>query len=143
MKIDDILKQYPYIAEDIQKEQEKLNKYIELQKEARNPLRGQAMDGMPHSTDISDQTYNAVVKIIDEYQVQINKHAANINKLLDRKKWLDKAFAELTEDERRLLYMAYDDRLSFRQIGRIYKCGRYMAQKLIEEAKEKIKRIAM
>lgn len=140
-KVEEILKSYPYIWDDIRKAQAELNRYIDLQQEARNPLKGQALTGMPHETGVSDQTLNAVEKIIDRYQKEIDKHAAQINELLDLKKWLDKAFASLTEDEKHILYMVYDNRQSFRAIGRIYKCGRYQAQKFVEEAKEKIKKV--
>lgn len=139
--IDDILKQYPYIGEDIQKAQKEINRYIELQQEARNPLKGQALTGMPHGYGVSDTTGNAVERLIDRYQEEINKHVQDVNKLLDLKKWLDKAFSTLNEDERRLLYLMYNERFSIRRIGSIAKCGRYQAQKIIDEAKEKVSKI--
>jgi DNA-directed RNA polymerase specialized sigma subunit len=140
-KIDDILKKYPYISDDVQKLQTELNKYIMLQNEARDPLKGQTLNGMPHTYEINDQTLQAVENIIDRYQAEIDECVKKINEILDLKKWLDKAFITLTEDERRLLYLMYDERFSIRRIGNIIKCGRYQAQKIIDEAKEKIKRI--
>ena len=136
--IEEILKQYPFIVEDIQREQSNVNKYIQLQQEARDPLRGQVLTGMPHEYGISDQTYQAVVKIIDEYQAEINRHVKNINELLESKRKMDKAYTEMTDDERRLLYLHYEEKMSYRQIGRQCKCGRYMAQKMLEEIKIKI-----
>lgn len=140
--IEDILKQYPYISEDIQKLQAELNRYIELQQEARNPLKAQTIDGMPHGTGISDKTYEAVEKIIDLYQTEIDKLAVKINALIDRKTRLEKAFAELTEDERRILYLRYDERWQTRKIMR--RMGiehKNTFYKILDSAKEKINKI--
>jgi DNA-directed RNA polymerase specialized sigma subunit len=113
-RVEEILKQYPYIAEDIQREQTKLNMYISLQQEARNPLKGQVLTGMP-----------------------------KINELLDLKKWLDKAFTELTENERRIIYLRYDKGVSMNKMPYVlhWKCGRDKIYQVLNEAKEKIKRI--
>lgn len=139
--IDDILKQYPYIGEDIQKAQKEINRYIELQQEARNPLKGQALTGMPHDSGVSDQTYNAIEKIIDRYQAEIDQYAAQINEYLDLKKWLDKAFTELTEDERRIVFQYYDQRMSIREMARRRKKGRDQMRNMVEFATDRIRRI--
>lgn len=140
--IDDILKHYPFICEDIQKLQAELNRYIQLQQEARNTLRSQNMDGMPHGYDVSDQTYQAVEKMIDMYQAKIDECVAKINELMDRKKWLDKAFAELTEDERRLLYLRYDERWQTWKVMRRMGIQKpHTFYKILDSAKEKIKKI--
>lgn len=139
--IDDILKQYPYIGEDIQKAQKEINRYIELQQEARNPLKGQVLTGMPHDSGVSDQTYNAIEKIIDRYQAEIDQYAAQINEYLDLKKWLDKAFTELTEDERRIVFQYYDQRMSIREMARRRKKGRDQMRNMVEFATDRIRRI--
>jgi DNA-directed RNA polymerase specialized sigma subunit len=141
-KIDDILKQYPNIGEDIQKQQAELNRYMELQREARNTLKAQALTGMPHTYNVSDQTYDAIEHIMDEYQTEIDKCTKEINRLLDLKKWLDKAFESLTEDERRILYLRYDERWQVWKIMRrlgIQKNDTFY--RIINSAKEKIKKI--
>lgn len=140
--IDDILKQYPYIGEDIQKAQKEINRYIELQQEARNPLKGQALTGMPHNSEISDQTYNAVEKIMDLYQSEIDDLSAKVTELFDRKKWLDKAFATLAEDERRLLYLRYDERWqAWKIMRRLGIMDRRTFYRLLDSAKSKICKI--
>jgi DNA-directed RNA polymerase specialized sigma subunit len=140
--IEDILKQYPYICDDIQKAQAELNGYIVLQIEARNTLKGQIIDEMPHGTGISDQTYNAVEKLIDDYQVKIDECVQEINGLLDLKKWMDKAFAALTEDERRILYLRYDERWqTWKIMKRLGIMKRDTFYKLLDSAKEKINKI--
>lgn len=143
-KVEEILKKYPYISEDIHKEQEELNKYILLQHEARNTLKGQALSGMPHTSGISDQTYSAVEKIIDRYQEVIDKHTANINELLDQKKWLDKAFSEITEDERRIIYQYYNydnNGISIREMAKRWHKSREDIKSMVGFAVERIKRI--
>ena len=140
-KIDDILKQYPYIGEDIQKAQAELNRYITLRQEARNPLKAQVLTGMPHSYDVNDQTYNAVERIMDLYQTEINKYATEINELLDQKKWMDKAFTELTEDERRIVYLMYSRHISINKLAYTRRCSRNTIYKILDDAKAKIRRI--
>jgi DNA-directed RNA polymerase specialized sigma24 family protein len=145
-KVDEILRQYPYIAEDIQQEQSKLNQFIKLrceaQEKASNPLKAQAITGMPHGHDINDQTYQAVEKIMDSYQDEINACIHRINELIELKKWLDKAFAGLTEDERRILYLKYDEHWQVWKImQRMGIMERKTFYKTIDRAKEKIKKV--
>jgi len=95
--VEEILKQYPYFGDDIKEAQKQLNIYISLQQEARDPLKAQTISDEPRGSGMSDQTYNAVEKIIDRYQIEIDHYTSEINAILDLKKWLDKAFGELTE----------------------------------------------
>ena len=140
--IDDILKQYPYIGEDIQRAQREINRYIELQQEARNPLKGQVLTGMPHDSGVSDQTYNAIERIIDLYQAEINELSTKVNELLDRKKWLDKAYTTLTEDERRVLYLRYDERwAAWKIMQRLGIIERKTFYRILDSAKDKINKI--
>ena len=139
--IDEILKQYPYIGDDIQKAQKEINRYIELQQEARNPLKGQALTGMPHDSGVSDQTYNAIVKLIDIYQAEIDKYVAEVNGLISLQKWLDKAFAALTEDERRIIYLRYNKYTSINKIAYTMRRSRPNIYKIMDDAKEKIRKI--
>lgn len=141
--IDDILKQYPYIGEDIQKAQKEINRYIELQQEARNPLKGQALTGMPHDSGVSDQTYNAIERIMDLYQAEIDKYVAEVNELITLQKWLDKAFTTLTEDERRVLYQKYDQHMAIGKIAYNGRMCRDTIYKILDSAKDKIKRIVL
>lgn len=142
--IEDILKQYPFIGDDIRREQDKLNEYIQLQIDARDTLKGQALTDMPHMPEgnTSDPTADAVERVIDKYQDKINEQVAKINELIDRQKWLDKAFADLTEDERRIVYLRYNERWQtwkiMHRLGIEHKNTFY---KILDSAKEKIKKI--
>lgn len=160
-KIEEILKQYPYIGADIQKAQAELNRYITLQHELKqwtdypddvyNQLGAQCLDGMPHGTGVSDQTGNSAVKIAniyitlkDKYQAEIDNYAARVNELMDLKKWLDKAFKSLTEDEQRILYLRYDERWQVWKImQRLGITERKTFYKIIDTAKDKIKKIML
>jgi len=139
--IEDILKQYPFIGDDIRREQDKLNEYIQLQQEARDTLKSRNIDGMPRGYDVVDKTYEAVERVIDLYQKKIDEQVAKINELIDRQKWLDKAFADLTEDERRIVYLRYNERWRTWQIMRrlgIQKRDTFY--KILDSAKDKIKK---
>ena len=140
--IDELLKQYPFIGDDIRREQDKLNEYIQLQQEARDTLKGQTLADMPHMPEgnTSDPTADAVERVIDKYQDKINEQVAKINELIDRQKWLDKAFETLTPEERAVVYLLYDEQYSERRVAKMmYKGSRYKLAKVAEEAKRKIK----
>ena len=110
--IDELLKSYPFIGDDIRREQATLNEYIQLQVEARDTLKGQVLTDMPHMPDgnTTDPTCDAVERVIDKYQNKIDEQVTKINELIDRQKWLSIAYTTLTEDERRILYLRYDER---------------------------------
>lgn len=140
--IEDILKQYPFIGDDIRREQATLNDYIQRQQEARETLKAANNDGLPHGYDVADKTYEAVERVIDCYQAKIDEQVAKINELIDRQKWLDKAFASLTEDERRIVYLRYNERWQtwkiMHRMGIEHKNTFY---KILDSAKEKINKI--
>lgn len=142
--IENILKQYPFIGDDIRREQDKLNKYIQLQIDARDTLKGQALTDMPHMPDgnTSDPTADAVERVIDKYQDKINEQVAKINELIDRQKWLDKALASLTPEERAVVCLLYNEQYSERRVAKMmYQGSRYKLLKVADEAKRKIKRM--
>ena len=142
--IDELLKQYPFISDDIRREQATLNEYIALQVEARDTLKGQALTDMPHMPDgnTSDPTADAIERVIDKYQDKINEQVAKINDLIDRQKWLDKAYASLTPEERAVVCLLYNEQYSERRVAKMmYKGSRYKLVKVADEAKLKIKRI--
>jgi DNA-directed RNA polymerase specialized sigma subunit len=140
--IEDILKQYPFIGDDIRREQATLNDYIQRQQEARETLKAANNDGMPHGYDVVDKTYEAVERVIDLYQTKIDEQVAKINELIDRQKWLDKAFAGLTEDERRIVYLRYNERWqTWKIMHRMGILDRRTFYKILDSAKDKIKKI--
>lgn len=144
--IDELLKQYPFIGDDIRREQATLNEYIQLQIDARDTLKGQALTDMPHMPDgnTSDPTADAVERVIDKYQDKINEQVAKINDLIDRQKWLDKAYATLTEDERRIVCLRYNDRWATWDIMRRMGIKKYNTfYKILDSAREKVNKIML
>ncbi len=142
-KIDDILKQYPYICEDIQSAQQELNKYIALQEEARDPLKAQTLTDMPHlpAGNTSDRTYQQVEKIIDRYQTEIDESIKKINNLLDEKKWIDKALNELSRGEYEMIKQYFWEQMSIRFMARERKCSRDQLKNMINFTCERIKKV--
>lgn len=144
--IDEILKQYPFIGDDIRREQATLNEYIALQIDARDTLKGQTLTDMPHMPDgnTSDPTADAVERVIDKYQDKINEQVTKINDLIDRQKWLDKAYASLTEDERRIVCLRYNDRWATWDIMRRMGIKKYNTfYKILDSAREKVNKIML
>jgi hypothetical protein len=140
--VDEILKEYPFIMDEVRELQARLNEYIALQAETRDTLRAIPIDKQPGGTDPSDQTYGAVEKLIDTYQAEIDLCVAKINELLDRKKWLDKAYASLTEDERRIVCLRYNERWqTWKIMRRMGILDREKFYRLLNSAKDKVKKI--
>lgn len=142
--IEDILKQYPFIGDDIRREQDKLNEYIALQINARDPLKAQTISRAPHMPEgnVSDQTIRAIEKVIDYYQTKIDEQVKKINALINRQKWLDKAYANLTPEERIVVCLLYNEQYSERRVAKMmYQGSRYKLLKVADEAKRKIKRM--
>lgn len=142
--IDELLKSYPFIGDDIRREQATLNEYIQLQVEARDTLKGQVLTDMPHMPDgnTTDPTCDAVERVVDKYQTKIDEQVNKINGLIDRQKWLSIAYTTLTEDERRIVCLRYDERWQtwkiMRRLGIQHKNTFY---KILDSAKEKINKI--
>ena len=144
--IDELLKQYPFLGDDIRREQATLNEYIQLQIDARDTLKGQVLTDMPHMPDgnTSDPTADAVERVIDKYQEKINEQVAKINELIDRQKWLDKAYASLTEDERRIVCLRYNDRWATWDIMRRMGIKKYNTfYKILDSARDKVNKIML
>ena len=142
--IDEILKQYPFIGDDIRKAQEQLNKYIQLREDlkSREPLKATRITGEGHGYDVSDPTYNYVENVMDKYAEQIKYYTDKVNELIDRQKWLDKAYASLTEDERRIVCLRYNDRWqTWKIMRRMGILDREKFYRLLNSAKDKVKKI--
>lgn len=116
MEIREILKEYPYIDEEIKKLNKKMNGYLEMKEETRNTLKAQKLSHEPHGTGVSNITLNAVEKIMDKYEEEIKICVSKINDLFIIKQKLDVLISQLTVDERRLIYMYYDERKPINKI---------------------------
>lgn len=144
MNIQEILRQYPFITEDIQDLQKELNKFLDMQEDLRQrSIKAQHITDMPHGTGVGDNVLDKVIILFDNYQQKIDNLAEQINELLDRKKWLDKAYAELNDTERRVLLMKYNKNLSYRKIEYICRINRKTLPDFIKDAETKVKRLLL
>lgn len=141
-KVKEILQQYPYIAEDMQEIQREMQKYIEMQEELRQTvLKAQQISDMPKNPNASDPTLNAIIEIMDKYQQNIDRCIEQLRELDQRKKWLDKAFATLTEEERRIVYLRYNKNTAIRKIAYHLRISKDTIYRRLREIEQKISRI--
>lgn len=137
-KIDEILEDYPYIAEEIQRLNKQLTEYVVSQEETRNTLKAQIITGMPHSSEVCSNVYNAVENVIMNFGKKIQKLADRVNELIDTKEMLDTIIAQLPAEEKRILYYKYDMRYPMKRICFEMKYSRGECYRILEEAKKKI-----
>jgi DNA-directed RNA polymerase sigma subunit (sigma70/sigma32) len=144
MTIKDILMQYPYMEDDARDIQNEMYKYLELQEDLRQrSIKAQRLTGMPGGSGCGDPTYEAIVILIDQYQANIDNCIKKLQELDKRKKWLDKAFTELTEEERRVILLRYNKGVNIRKIAYIIHRGKDSTYKMLRETEDKIKGIAL
>jgi DNA-directed RNA polymerase specialized sigma24 family protein len=98
---------------------------------------------MPGGSGCGDPTYEAIVILIDQYQANIDNCIKKLQELDKRKKWLDKAFTELTEEERRVILLRYNKGVNIRKIAYIIHRGKDSTYKMLRETEDKIKGIAL
>lgn len=107
MDIEKILREYPYFAEEIQKLNEELNQTLKLKLQTQDTLKAQNIDGMPHSTGISDITYKAVEKSIDEHEKHMLYLTNKISEIYRKKKFIEELLPKLTMEEYRVIDLYY------------------------------------
>lgn len=112
-----VLYQYPYIEEDIKRYQDKLNEYILLQEAAKCPLGAQNVDGLPRGNKTSNSTLESVIRVVDEYQKEIDYYGQKINECIEVKRLMNQALEQMNEYERRVYHLKYEKNMSNRKIG--------------------------
>jgi DNA-directed RNA polymerase specialized sigma subunit len=142
-KIEEILKKYPFIGEDRQRIQRKIREEQEIQEEYRQcTVKAQVITDMPSAHGTSNRTLETVIKLCDGCQSNIDKYILELKELEKLQEWLDNSFATLTEDERRIIYLRYDERWQvwriMQRLGIMDRCKFY---RIIDSAKEKIRKI--
>lgn len=136
-----MLYEYGYCDETILKKNQQLNNLIMCQEETRNTLKAQSIDDMPKGGGISDLTYNAVIKIVDEYQVEIERLVKNIQEQLDNRKIIEKALKELTITERQIIQQRYFEQNRWSRISRCMNYTKRQCFRIHDEAIKKIEDI--
>lgn len=141
MNIEYILREYPHIPEKIQKLNNELNNIIQCSDLTYNTLKAQRLTGMPHSTDTSDQVYDAVEKIIDRYDARINNIKNKINMWLDIQEKVDEIFYKpelLTIEERRIIELRYFHQFPWYRIPSVMRYSRRQCERFQHQALYKL-----
>ena len=106
MDIKKMLSEYTTYSDRIRELNAKINDAL-AHKIDYDTLKAQQIDGMPHGTQLSNPTLEAVQKIIDKWDSDIRKMAEEVNRLIDCKTAIDKGLNALTWRERRMVELHY------------------------------------
>lgn len=101
-----LLLEYPRMTETVYK----INKEIEDIKEAVKALRhveAIVIDGMPHSSMISDDTYHKAQKVVDEYNKRLQQLLERIESEYEKQREITDLIVALTPDERKIIEARY------------------------------------
>jgi DNA-directed RNA polymerase specialized sigma subunit len=125
---------------------EKLNKKINdamTHKIDCDTLKARQIDGMPHGTQLSNPTLEAVQKIIDKWDSDIRKMAEEVNRLIDCKAAVDKGLNALTWKEYRLIELRYIIGLTWERVAAEANYGVQHCHRLHRQALEKMRKALM
>ena len=142
-EIERILYQYGNIPSDIQKLNKQLNDIITNKEYTYNTLQAAKCTGEGHGTDISDQTYTAVEKLIDTFKERIDDIVYQINQLILLQKQIDDIFhsPDLNMEERRIINLRYFNYYSWQRIPATMKYSRSQCFRVYGSAIDKIERM--
>jgi DNA-directed RNA polymerase specialized sigma subunit len=107
MKIEEMLLEYPHTGETICKLNKELNDIMQNKRQTYNTLQSSKITGIPHTTDTSDTTYNAVERLIDCYGERIRDISQQIEDAIELKEIVDICFKVLDIEERRVIELRY------------------------------------
>ena len=141
-KVIELLQQYPFFKDDYRRIQQDLKKYIELQDNVRQTLlQAQKLSDTHSGQRTSNQTLDAVIKLIDTHQANIDYCLEQIYEINKCKKWIDKAFKTLTEREKRIVILKYINQMSNKGIAYTIDLPRNTVSNLLLDIINKIKTI--
>ena len=141
-KVIELLQQYPFFKDDYRRIQQDLKKYIELQDNVRQTLlQAQKLSDTHSGQRTSNQTLDAVIKLIDTHQANIDYCLEQIYEINKYKKWIDKAFKTLTEREKRIVILKYINQMSNKGIAYTIDLPRNTVSNLLLDIINKIKTI--
>lgn len=105
----DLLLNYPTMTEKIhgiKKEIDEINAGIEALRESTKTI---IITDMPKGGGISDDTYNRVQKIVDEYEKRLNKLTDDLERWLSKQTKTTDLLRDLTPDEYKVIEARYID----------------------------------
>lgn len=141
--IERLLRNYPFISEDI----DRLQKELEDWQNKKNCLYGiktAAPTGMPPSGQMSDPTYQTAMEIIDKYQKEIDRLFNQIKTLFDNQLTVKALLAQLTRDERYIIdarYFKGNDPIAWTKIAFTLHCDRTTCNRIKLRALFKMARL--
>jgi DNA-directed RNA polymerase specialized sigma subunit len=138
LDIKKMLRDYPGYSEGIQKLNKELNETLQLKLVTQNTLKAQALTGMPHSSGISDITYNAVEKSIDRHEQHINYLCGQIQDIYDKKEFIDNAIKRLTVEEYQVIELYYFKEFKMRRVAYIMHYNKNYVYEILKRAMFKI-----
>lgn len=116
MDIKQMLKEYTTYTDRIRELNARINDAL-AHKIDYDTLKAQQIDGMPRGTDISDPTYETLVKAIEKYDKKIRRMAEELNQLLNNREMVDKGLKALTWKEYRLIELHYFVGLTWERVA--------------------------
>jgi molybdopterin-biosynthesis enzyme MoeA-like protein len=102
-----LLIEYSNIPERRREIEIKLRETQQFKQNAVNTLKVPNFDGMPHGTEMRDIVYQAVQKIIDEYQVHLDYYCAQIKLYNQAETDMYDALKCLDKNEYNIIYHRY------------------------------------
>jgi RinA family phage transcriptional activator len=106
LAIERLLRNYPFISEDIDRLQKELEDW-QNKKNTMYGIKAAAPTGMPPSGQISDLTFKTATEIIDKYQKEIDRLFNQITTLFDNQLTVKTLLARLTREERYVIEARY------------------------------------
>jgi RinA family phage transcriptional activator len=104
--IERLLRNYPFISEDIDRLQKELEDW-QSKKNTMYGIKTAAPTGLPPSGEIQDPTYQTAMEIIDKYQKEIDRLFDRIKTLFDNQMTVNTLLARLTREERYVIEARY------------------------------------
>jgi len=133
-----LLSKYPDCNKEIQELNKELNQTLRLKLETQNTLKAQAMDGMPHSTNISDTTYKAVEQSIDRHDEHMKYLIEQINEQYRIKETVYEAIKRLTMEEYRVIELRYFKGYKVGRVAGVMHYNRSYCSEIISKGISKI-----
>ncbi len=137
-----MLFEYTTYGNRIEKLNKKINDALQHKIDC-DTLKARQIDGMPHGTQLSNPTLEAVQKIIDKWDSDIRKMAVEVNRLIDNKAAVDKALNALTWKEYRLIELRYIIGLTWERVAAEANYGVQHCHRLHRQALEKMRKALM
>jgi hypothetical protein len=134
-----LLRDYPYMLDDIQKLNEEISETLKRKQESQNTLKAATISDMPKGENTSDLTYQAVEKSIDTYDTHVVFLTNKIRGLFEDRRLIWEAMRNITVDEKKAVDLHYFKGYHFERVGSIMHYTRQRAYQITIAGMIKIK----